>query len=71
MAGGFNMRAGSGWQYAFTDMALILFMVSAAALAKAPQIAKADASHPITSAPELADPVGLWRPAPGAPALGK
>ena len=71
MAGGFNMRAGSGWQYAFTDMALILFMVSAAALAKAPQIAKADASRPITSAPELADPVGLWRPAPGAPALGE
>ncbi|MCW1404143.1 hypothetical protein OKA06_18200 [Novosphingobium sp. MW5] len=70
MVAHYNARAGSGWQYAFTDMALILFMVSAAALAKAP---KADASalaRPIVSAPELADPVGLWRPAPDAPSLG-
>lgn len=71
MAALFNTRAGSGWQYAFTDMALILFMVSAAALAKAPQAAKAAApARPIASAPELADPVGLWRPAEGAPSLG-
>lgn len=71
MAAGHTMRAGSGWQYAFTDMALILFMVSAAALAKAPQPAKAAPPRPIASVPELADPVGLWRPAPGAPALAE
>jgi len=72
MATRYNMRAGSGWQYAFTDMALILFMVSAAALAKAPQAAKAaPPPRPIVSAPELANPVGLWRPAPGAPALAE
>lgn len=71
MAAPYNTRAGSGWQYAFTDMALILFMVSAAALAKAPQAAKAATPpRPIASAPELADPVGLWRPAPDAPSLG-
>lgn len=71
MPAGFNMRAGSGWQYAFTDMALILFMVSAAGLVKRPQVAKAATPRPITTAPELANPVGLWRPAPGAPALSE
>lgn len=62
----FQMRAGVGWQYAFTDMALILFMVSAAGLARAPAAAK-----PAAPPPELADPVGLWRPAPGSPSLAE
>ncbi|PLK27654.1 hypothetical protein [Novosphingobium sp. TH158] len=67
-----QMRAGVGWQYAFTDMALILFMVSAAALAKAPA-AGTSAPPPARPAapPELADPVGLWRPAPGMPGLAE
>jgi hypothetical protein len=70
MIAGYNARAGSGWQYAFTDMALILFMVSAAALAKAPS-AKKPAPPSILAAPALADPVSLWRSAPGAPPLSE
>lgn len=64
-----QVRAGVGWQYAFTDMALILFMVSAAGLAKAPAQAVRPASR-IASAPELADPMELWRSGPGMPGLG-
>jgi hypothetical protein len=63
-----QVRAGVGWQYAFTDLALILFMISAAGLAKAPAAA-APPAPPISAAPELADPVSLWRPAEGGPDL--
>ena len=61
------MRAGVGWQYALTDLSLILFMVAASGLAKAPAAAK---PQPVLiEPPALADAVAVWRPGAGAPSL--
>lgn len=71
-------RTGSGWQYILADLSLILFMVTAAALAStddvpqshartAPQPA-AENGQPLS--PE-AEPMALYRAAPGAPPLGE
>jgi hypothetical protein len=70
-----QMRPGVGWQYALTDLSLILFMISAAALshsgAKAGGHGVKVPPKPILSAPPIvADPVAVWRPGPGAPGLG-
>ena len=75
---------GIGWQVILADLSLILFMVTAAALANAPDaplepdpgevsVARAPAPSPSPSiAPlPLAEPVGVWRAAPGAPSLGQ
>ncbi len=61
------LRAGVGWQYALTDLSLILFMVAASGLAKAPVTAKPQAAQ--IAPPALADAVAIWRPAVGAPSL--
>ena len=74
----------TGWQTILADLSLILFMVTAAALANAPdgplgtdevnphaaRAAPHKAPHPpvITAAPK-AEPVGVWRSGPGAPDL--
>jgi len=75
------VRAGVGWQYALADLSLILFMVCAAALARhkppippaqaavSPSAATAAAMD--ASAPAMAEPVALWRAAPGGPTLGQ
>jgi hypothetical protein len=68
-------RTGSGWQYILADLSLILFMVTAAALAstddapaKAQTVAKATGDRPLSP---QAEPLALYRAAPGAPPLGQ
>jgi hypothetical protein len=65
-------RAGSGWQYILADLSLILFMVTAAALASAddphPVLPPPPAGRPLS--PEGA-PLALYRAAPGAPPLAE
>ncbi len=64
-----QMRTGVGWQYALTDLSLILFLVTASGLAHGmaapPKPPRADAM------PLVADPVAVWRPGAGAPSLGQ
>lgn len=71
-------RVGSGWQYILADLSLILFMVTAAALAAAdepPMAAAAKAApDPVMAADERplspqGEPLALYRAAPGAPPL--
>lgn len=63
-------RAGSGWQYILADLSLILFMVTAAALASGEDApAKpAVAGQPLSPQGE---PLALYRAAPGAPPLAQ
>lgn len=71
-------RAGSGWQYLLADLSLILFMVTAAALASAedaparparPAIAaRQDAASTSPLSPQ-GEVLALYRAAPGAPPL--
>ncbi len=68
-------RISVGWQTILADLSLILFMVTAAALANAPddpaepaRPARLAAAPPIQPAPR-AEPVGVWRAAPDAPPL--
>ena len=56
-------RAGSGWQYVLTDLSLILFMVTAAALSMAEQ----EGAAPQASA--RSEPLAVWRSGEGAPPL--
>ena len=68
-------RNAIGWQTMLADLSLILFMVTAAAMADPPKPAR---SAPPVVAPKpapLADPVqaqpvAVWREAPGGVALG-
>jgi hypothetical protein len=67
-------RTGSGWQYILADLSLILFMVTAAALASAEDVpvparsrSAAPGEQPV---PPQATPLALYRAAPGAPPLG-
>ncbi len=62
-----------GWQTLLADLSLILFMVTAAALADAPD-GPLDSSTPVVRAPAIrpaprAVPVGVWRPLAGGPSL--
>lgn len=59
-------RAGTGWQYVMTDLSLILFMITAAALREAP--AEARKPSPL-AAPALGEPVAVWRGGADAPGL--
>ncbi|WP_408589064.1 hypothetical protein [Novosphingobium sp.] len=71
----------AGWQTILADLSLILFMVTAFALANAPDAplqpdnppapAKSLPAQvrPATSASPQAEPVALWRDTPGAPPL--
>lgn len=76
---------GAGWQTILADLSLILFMVTAAALANAPDgpmapiapsAAKAEPqpharpnTRPHDAASPRAEPVGVWSDGPGAPPL--
>jgi hypothetical protein len=70
---------GSGWQTILADLSLILFMVTASALANAPDAPlgpDVPVSHaappppPPPVAPSVrAEPVGVWRAGPDAPPL--
>jgi hypothetical protein len=69
-------RTGSGWQYILADLSLILFMVTAAALAssdEAPAAAKPTAATTRQGQPlsPQGEPLALYRAAPGAPPLGQ
>lgn len=58
-------RAGTGWQTLFADLSIILFMVTAAAVAPAGEAASA------TAAPsERSAPLAVYRAEAGAPPLG-
>ena len=68
-------RAGSGWQYVLADLSLILFMVTAAALASTDDAPKAptflvpdDADQPVSP---QGQPLALYRATPGAPPLAQ
>ncbi|WP_428331786.1 hypothetical protein [Novosphingobium sp.] len=79
--------ASTGWQTILADLSLILFMVTASALANAPDgpLGPAGdplpASHPRAPGPAPkpapiaalvhAEPIGVWRAAAGAPPLGQ
>lgn len=58
------VRAGTGWQYLLADLALILFMVTAAALAHSE-----DQPKLATLSPQ-GEPLALYRVEAGAPPLG-
>ena len=70
-------RAGTGWQYVMTDLSMILFMITAAAVNDAP----ADPHPPAPSAPPpvpvplaapaLGEPIAVWRGVAGGPTLGQ
>ncbi len=60
-----NARA--GWQTTLADLALILFMVTAAAMAERPEPDDpAEAGSPV---PAHGEPLAIYRAAPGAPPL--
>ena len=61
------VRAGTGWQYLLADLALILFMVTAAAMAQTMDDPKTAAS---TLSPQ-GEPLALYRVEAGAPPLGQ
>ena len=69
-----QVRTGVGWHYALADLSLILFMVTASALARE-QTAAARPAPPRppvaapAAAPALAEPVAVWRAGPGMPSL--
>lgn len=70
----------TGWQTILADLSLILFMITASALsvAEGPDPRARSQPSPPKPAPPAsiaaslqAEPVGLWRDAPGAPPLGQ
>ena len=64
---------GLSWQTMLADLALILFMVTAAAMGQPPPRATPRATHhaAAASAPgPMGEPVAVWRLAAGAPPLG-
>lgn len=69
-----NVRAGTGWQYALADLSLILFLVTASALAQANSEPKAP-PPPALPAPIAAaftsEPVAVWSAGEGAPPLAQ
>jgi len=72
-----STRTALGWQTMLADLALILFMVTAAAMADKPEPARKPAPKPVGQSPlsaALADParaqpLALWRDGPGGPPL--
>ena len=77
-------RAGTGWQYVLTDLSLILFMVTAAALSQAKDDGGKVPAPPAATLPAAAaqlgearplspqsEPLALYRAEPGAPPLAQ
>lgn len=54
-----RMRMGAGWQYAMTDLSLILFLIAARGLAQPIAPAQAAVAQPL-----VAEPVAVWRQSP-------
>jgi len=71
-------RNAIGWQTMLADLSLILFMVTAAAMAEPPKPAKPAPPRPVVASPPpavpadpaRAQPVAVWREAPGGVGLG-
>lgn len=61
-----NMRAGTGWQYLLADLSLILFMVTAAALA---QSIDDPGKSGVAALSPTSEPVAFYRAGAGAPPL--
>ena len=59
-------RLGSGWQTVLADLSLILFMITAAAVSKAPA---QPAQLAPSMLPALGSPVAVWSAAPDGPDL--
>lgn len=57
-----NVRAGTGWQTTLTDLALILFMITASAVSA---MQEGTAAHPSPQA----EPLAVWRSGKEAPPL--
>lgn len=57
-----------GWQTTLADLALILFMVTAAAMAEKPE--RAETAVEGSPVPAGGQPLAIYRAAPGAPPLG-
>lgn len=60
-----NIRIGASWQTLFADLAIILFMITAATLSRSRE---EDAAMPDAPAP-AASPIALYRAAAGSPPL--
>ena len=68
------VRAGTGWQYALADLSLILFLVTASALAQANSAPKALPPAPLSppiAAALSSEPVAVWSAGTGAPPLAE
>ena len=68
------VRAGTGWQYALADLSLILFLVTASALAQANSAPKAlppAPPLPPVAAALASEPVAVWSAGTGAPPLAQ
>lgn len=67
------VRAGTGWQYALADLSLILFMVTASALAQAggPKAVALPPPPPPIAAALSSEPVAVWSAGHDAPPLAK
>lgn len=67
------VRVGTGWQTLLADLAIILFMITAAALSQANHEAakKAASSSAPTAQSPRATPLAVYRASPGAPPLGQ
>lgn len=64
-----SVRVGTGWQTIIADLSMILFMLTASAVARQPaKAAKPSASVPNQPAPR-SDPVAVWIAGEGAPPL--
>ena len=67
-----NTRMGSGWQTVLADLSMILFMITAAAVADAPpEPHPQPAARPVTGVPALGEPVAQWRAGAGSPPLAE
>ncbi|WP_338447323.1 hypothetical protein V5F89_05960 [Pelagerythrobacter marensis] len=65
-----------GWQTTLADLAMILFMVTAAAMAERPEAdARTARSEPsradVPALPASGEPIAIYRAAPGAPPLAQ
>lgn len=66
-------RAGTGWQYVMTDLSMILFMITAAAVSDAPPpppLAAVRPKAPIAP-PALGEPIAVWRGGADGPGLAQ
>lgn len=61
-----------GWQTTLADLSLILFMITAAAMAEKPDLPQPEAAPAVVGAPVPArgEPLAIYRAAPGAPPIG-